>query len=239
MTMADRRDDLPRSAGELEPLLVALQLGDSFFPSGATSHSWGLEGLSTDGEVAGASGVADFLAGQLEGRWATCDRVALLAAHAAAADLDAVAALDHLVEHSTPVAGWRSSGRRSGRALLATHASLGTPRAAAYSAMVARDEAPGQASVVQGLLAAGAGLGGHEAAALSGYGVAVTIAGAALRLGLIGHLDAQRILAAQRERIARLAAEPAVSVAQMSAWVPAAEIAAMRHEVRKGRLFAS
>jgi len=224
---------------DLEPLLLALQLGDSFFPSGATSHSFGLEGLLTDHEIRGAAGVADFVAGQLEGRWATADRVAAIAAHAAAPDLAAVAAIDELVERSTPVAGWRLAGRRSGRALLATHARLGTPGAEAYAAMVERGQAPGHAPVVHGLVAAAAGLGAREAAALSGYGVAVAIVSAALRLGMIGHLDAQRILGEQRPCIARLAEAPAPPAAEMSAWVPAAEIAAMRHESRRGRLFAT
>jgi urease accessory protein len=99
--------------------------------------------------------------------------------------------------------------------------------------------------VVQGLVAAGCGLEPGEAVALSGYGVAVAIASAALRLGIVGPREAQRLLAAQRARIATLAAAPvpetpvAAQLEAMWAWVPEAEIAAMRHEARRGRLFAS
>ena len=54
--------------------LALLQHGDSFFPSGAVSFSWGLETLAEDGRVATAADVAAFLEGQLRWRWATCDR---------------------------------------------------------------------------------------------------------------------------------------------------------------------
>ena len=161
-------------------LLTALQLGDSFFPSGSTAQSWGLEELRGAGRIPDAGALEEFLGGQLEGRWATADRVATLAAHAAASALttwrpDDVAAIDEHVERSTPAAGWRLASRRGGRALLAAHAALGTPGARSYAERVERDQAPGHACVVHGLVAAGSGLGGEEAAALSGYGVAVAI----------------------------------------------------------------
>jgi urease accessory protein len=227
-------------APDVRPLLTALQLGDSFFPSGSTSQSWGLEELRGGKRIDDAQALDDFLTGQLEGRWATADRVAAVAAHAAAASaLDDVAAVDDEVERSTPVAGWRVASRRGGRALLAAHTQLGTPGAADYAARVERGEAPGHGCVAHGLVAAGSGLSAEEAAALSGYGVAMAIVSAGLRLGIVGHREAQRLLAGQRERIARLVAAPVPPLEEMSAWVPAAEIAAMRHEARRGRLFAS
>jgi urease accessory protein len=226
-------------AVDVRGLLVALQLGDSLFPSGAASHSFGLEGLHGDGALPDAAAVEKFLTRQIEGRWATSDCVALMAAHAAAGDLDRVAEIDDHVERSVPVAGWRAAGRRLGRALLTTHARLGTPGAAAYAARVEAGRAPGQGCVVQGLVAAGCGLSAAAAAALSGYGAGMMIVSAALRLGIIGHLDAQRMLAGQRARIAATATAPARPLEAMSAWVPSAEVAAMRHEPRAGRLFAS
>jgi urease accessory protein len=154
-------------------------------------------------------------------------------------------AVDHVVERSTSVEGWRLASRRGGRALLASHAALDTPGTARYRDLVDAGEAPGHACVVQGLVAAGCGLDAAEAVVLSGYGLAVAIASAALRLGIVGHREAQRLLAAQRGRIATLAATPAPDlpireqVDRMWAWLPEAEIAAMRHEARRGRLFAS
>jgi urease accessory protein len=218
-------------------LLLALQLGDSFFPSGASAFSFGVEGLRADG-LLDAAGVERFLAAQLEHRWATADRVALLHAHGAAAD-EEVARIDALLDRATLVPSFRLAGRRLGRALLATHVRLGTPRAAAYLEKVQAGGAPGQASVVQGLVGQGCGLTAEETAALSGYGLAVSIVSAALRLGLLGHVEGQRILARQRGLLARLIEAALPPLEAISAWAPATEIAAMRGDTRSGRLFAS
>jgi urease accessory protein len=220
-------------------LLISLQIGDSFFPSGASAHSFGLEGLHRRGEITSTSQVECFLAMQLEHRWAVSDRVALLHAYAAGGDLEKVAAIDAFVDCSTPVHSWRMGGRRMGRAMLQTHAHLDTPRAAQYEAQVGARRAPGQASAVQGLVGSALGLSPEATAALSAHGLAVSIVGAALRLGIVGHLDAQRLLTRQRTRSGRLTELPLPPLDELGAWVPAAEIASMLEEERRGRLFAS
>jgi len=63
--------------------------------------------------------------------------------------------------------------------------------------------------------------------------------GAALRLGLIGHLDAQRILSALRADIAELLSASAPPLSSLIAYSPATDIAMMRQETRAGRLFAT
>jgi urease accessory protein len=220
-------------------LLISLQLGDSFFPSGASAHSFGLEGLHRQGELRNTSQVESFLAVQLEQRWAVSDRVALLHAHAAAGNLEKIAAIDAFVDCSTMVHSWRMGGRRMGRALLKMHARLDTPHTAPYEAWVEARRAPGQASPVQGLVGFAHGLSPEAAAALSAHGLAVSIVGAALRLGILGHLDAQRLLTSQRTRTRRLVELPLPALDELGAWVPAAEIASMMEEARRGRLFAS
>ncbi len=47
-------------------LLVALQHGDSFFPSGSFAFSWGLETLRNDGLVHGSTDVERFALDQLK-----------------------------------------------------------------------------------------------------------------------------------------------------------------------------
>ena len=63
--------------------LAVLQFGDSLFPSGAVSFSWGLEGLAENGVVTGADDVRAFVIGQLNARWASFDRAVVVAAHRA------------------------------------------------------------------------------------------------------------------------------------------------------------
>jgi urease accessory protein len=222
-----------------ESLLLTLQLGDSFFPSGASAHSYGLEGLLHAGDVTDREGLELFLEAQVEQRWASSDRVALLHAHAVGGDLAAAAGIDRFVDRSTCVGSWRVGGRRLGRALLSTHAKLATPLAADYAGWVQSGRAPGQASVVQGLLGFALGLSASTAAGLSAYGLSVGIVGAGLRLGIVGHLDAQRLLLGQRARTERALAQALPPLAELGAWVPAAEVGSMRREARGGRLFAT
>jgi urease accessory protein len=92
--------------------LAVLQFGDSFFPSGAVSFSWGLEGLSDNGVVTSADEVRGFVIGQLRARWAEFDRPVVVAAHRARVDLDEVSAIDAQVEMQSPCAELRSASRR-------------------------------------------------------------------------------------------------------------------------------
>lgn len=224
---------------ELHSLLGALQHADSFFPSGAVSFSSGLETLHADREVASAEQLAGFVEGQLLHRWAGSDAVALVAAYRAAGALERVAAVDAVFEAMSLAMELREGSKRAGTALLTVHAKLGTAGAAAYRARVAAKAAHGHLPVVQGLLWREVGMSEEACQAVSAHTLCTGLIGAALRLGMIGHVDAQRVLLRVRPVIARLMALPVAEVDAMRAYTPAAEIAAMRHEVQDARLFAN
>lgn len=219
-------------------LLAALQHGDSFFPSGAVSFSWGLETLVADGLVEGAVTLERFIAGQLEQRWNPCDRVALAAAHAAA-DLDDVLAVDRAFDILAQPAELLDGSRRAGAALLGVHARIETPGAGTYRALVLEETAPGHLPVIQGLVWRGAGLDATEAGAVAAHGFMVSTLGAAVRLGVIGHVDGQRILARLRPLAEEKLSRPAAAPDRMATSTPAADIAVMRHETQATRLFAN
>jgi urease accessory protein len=220
-------------------LLTALQYGDSFFPSGGTAFSWGLEALCADRQVASADDVRRFLEGQLRQRWATCDRPFLVATHRAGKNLDEVAALDYLLAAMTLPRELREGATRAGGALLGIHERLGTAGAREYRGRVRAGEAPGHLPVVQGLLLSGVGLDERIAATVSAHALSVSVVSAALRLSVITHVDAQRVLTAVRGLLAELLAEPVLDVAQAAVYAPATDVAAMRHESQAARLFAN
>jgi urease accessory protein len=220
-------------------LLATLQHADSFFPGGAVSFSWGLEALRADSLIRTADDVALFIAGQLRHRWASGDRPILAAAHAAGDDLEAVRAVDHLQEAMALAAELRQGSRRMGGALLGVHARLETRNAASYHAWVLADRAPGHVAVVQGLVWRGVDLRLEVALAVAAHGFSVGLIGAALRLGLIGHIEGQRSLAALRSVIAELLATPVPGLGEISTFTPACDIGFMRHETQTGRLFAN
>ena len=219
-------------------LLAALQYGDSFFPSGGVAFSLGLEALRDDGRVADAAGVERMIAGQIAGRWASCDRAFIAAAHGAT-ELDALTALDLRLDAMTLPRELREGSRRNGAALLRVHAELGTPRAADYRALVRGDAAPGHLPIVQGLVFGGAGLPRDEALAVSAHALAVGMLAAALRLSLIGHVAAQAALKRLHRSIDAALAAPLPAPEDAYAFTPLAEVAVMRHETSSGRLFAN
>ena len=224
---------------ELDDLLRSLQLGDSFFPSGAVSFSWSLEMLRHDGVVASERDLRAFVEGQLRGRWAGIERPVLTASYRAFPDVEAVARIDRLVESLTLPTATRQGSRRAGAALLGVHQRLATPQADAYYGLVRRGDAPGHQAVVQGLVWCAAELSEASASAVSAHGLTVSLLGAALRLGLIGHIASQRCLADMREVIAGILALAPPALSEIGAFAPQTEIAAMRHETATARLFAT
>lgn len=224
---------------ETQSLLGALQFADSFFPSGSIAFSWGLETLRTDGEIVSAEQVAQFLEGQLAHRWATFDAPVLVAAMRADGRFERLADLDDLVEAMTLATELREGSRRAGVSLLKVHAGLGTPGAAGYRQVIAERKARGHLPVVQGLLWNATGLSEEACRAVSAHTLCTGIVGAALRLGMIGYLDAQKILLQVRPVLVDLLQLPAGQTDDLYAYTPHAEIAAMRHEVQDARLFAN
>jgi urease accessory protein len=222
---------------EAVSLLVALQHGDSFFPSGTFSFSWGLETLVAEGAVKSAADVQRFVEGQLTSRWATCDRPALIATYRAADTLDKVAVVDDKMDILALSREMREGGRRAGGALLDVHSSLNTPRAGAYRDLVRAGKAPGQLAIVQGLVWRGMNISEEAACAISAHVICTGFVGIAIRLGLISHTAAQRILTGIRPMVCKLLAEPTLPFDMASAYMPAAEIAMMRHERSQVRMF--
>jgi urease accessory protein len=219
--------------------LAILQFGDSFFPSGAASFSWGLEGLSDSGVVTGADTVRAFVIGQLRARWAEFDRPVVVAAHQARMSLDEVAVIDAAVETRTPCAELRSASRRMGESMLSVFARLGVGEASTYRARVKQGDAFGHLAAMQGYLWARAGLSERDAVALSAHTFATGLLGAGIRLGCLSHIDAQEILVEARQEAARLAALPVPPIGALSAYAIEAEIAVMQHANNSLRVFAN
>lgn len=220
-------------------LLSALQQSDSFFPGGNASFSWGVESLHTDGEVASAAALAEFVEGQLRHRWASCDLRALTAAFRADGRLDRVADVDAILEAMALAAELREGSRRAGTSLLNVHARLGTAGAADYLARIGDRRAFGHLAVVQGLVWRASGMTEEACRAVSAHTLCTGMVGAALRMGMIGHLDAQKVLLRIRPVLVDLLENAADVDDELHAYSPQVEIAAMRHESQDCRLFAN
>jgi urease accessory protein len=224
---------------DLQNLLSALQHADSFFPSGGVAFSSGLETLLADREVASVDQLAKFVEGQLKHRWSTSDACALVAAFRANGRLDRIAGVDAIVEAMSLATELREGSKRAGTSLLTVHARLGTTGAADYRVLIAERKAYGHLPVAQGLLWSAVGMTEDACRAVSAHTLCTGLIGAALRLGMIGHLDAQKVLLRVRPMLGDLLHLPVRDVDEMCAYMPATEIAAMRHEVQESRSFAN
>jgi urease accessory protein len=222
-----------------EPLLAALQHGDSFFPSGAASFSWGLETLTSEGAVSSAQDVQLFVLSQLRGRWVSFDRGVVSAAFEKSGNIDEILKIDALVEMQTLASKMREGSHRSGQALLQVHEKLGNKSAAAYREYVLAAEAPGNLNVMQGFLWAKTGMTAADVVAVSAHSLCVGFLGAAVRLGVIGHVETQRILKIVNPVISDLCKRPMPICTNLRSFTPMAEIAVMRHQNIDSRLFAN
>ncbi len=220
-------------------LLLALRHADGTFPSGGFAFSQGLEARAALADAFGPFDLAAFLADQVLRRWAGADRVALVRAHRAAADLDAVATIDAEVEASTASEPLRAGSRRNGLAFLTAHHRLGTPGAEPYRRRVRDGVAPGHVAVVQGLLWARLGLDETMASAMSGHVAVIGPATAAIRLGLVGAIEAQTAIATVTADLAAVCRRPIADDQPFSAFLPVVEIACARHATGDLRLFSN
>ncbi len=217
-------------------LLTVAQLADSGFPSGGFAFSQGLETLLAEGRVQGEAGLTALLEHQLQDRWLVFDRYFITKAHAASDAFSALFDLDQEIEAMTPAAGLRQGSKRNGMALLTSHDKIGTVAASDYRRAVMSGEALGHLPVVQGLVLKARGLELTPALVVAAHGFLAGQVTAAVRLGAIGALAGQRIIAGLHAGLADALAAPLSPEAPWS-FTPLAEIAAMRHETQAVRLF--
>lgn len=218
-------------------LLVLLQHGDSFFPSGGFASSWGLETLYAEMQVYDAATLVSFVDGQLRCRWALCDRAALRMVYQGGDNTEAVVEIDAEVEALSLARDLREASRRAGRALLRVHSQLGTAHAAAYLERIRGGHAYGHIPIVQGLVWRTLTRDVIAAETLAGHLLCVAFVSAAVRLGCVNHIDAQQVLSAAHVTLAEVLQLPPPT--NLSSFTPTADIAMMRHEVQEVRLFAS
>jgi urease accessory protein len=223
-------------------ILAALQLADSFFPSGLFTQSHGLEGYAGAG-LAGADQLEPLLHTYLLHLAAPGDALAArwVVRAVAAGDLALVAAIDARVEATKLAQESRRASRRCGRHVLLLGADLFESAALRdYAAQVAAGHAPGHQAVALALLAAAAGLDEDTTALVELHTLAVSLVSAALRLGLIDHVGGQRLLMHAQPVMRAAAAEGrGLHWRDMGGFAPEIELMQFRHAHAEMHMFVS
>jgi urease accessory protein len=226
-----------------EAWLAALQFADGLFPAGGFAHSLGLETYVQDGVVRDCAGLEAFVAAHLEGSAGPADAVAVATAVRIAREGDVTAwiDLDERLEAMKPVPEAREASRQMGRQTLRVAAALAADVfLAELTRAVADGLAPGHHAPVLGAALGRARAEPTLAAAAYLHSTTVMLVGAGLRLIALGQLDGQRVVAAMRPRIVRLAAAAAAATpADMWSFNPGLELAGIRHATLDARLFRS
>lgn len=223
-------------------LLTALQLGDSFFPTGLFTQSHGLERF-VDCGLRGEASLEPLLHAYLLGQAGPCDALAARWAVRAAGqgDFALVAAVDMRLSALKLAHEARAASARCGRQILTLGADIsGRDELRAYAQGAVAGEHPGNQAVATALLCWAAGLDEEAAVGVELHSFAVSLISAAVRLGACDHVGAQRILWRARPVMAEAGAVGRERHwRQMGGFAPEIEAMQWQHAYAETHMFVS
>lgn len=214
-----------------------LQTTDSLFPTGAFSHSGGLEGLANEGVLKSADDAERAVEEILRHSFARVDLPACGLAHRASlsGDLTMLAKIDARIDALKAPREAREASRSLGRRRLRIVTSLEE-----FRRLVAEERSPGHQAVVTGMHAALEGIPREEAMLAFAYGTAAGLVSSAMKLLPLGQTRAQELLSRLGEAMPELVlAADGTELDDLGGFLPLLDIAAMRHETGAPRLFIS
>ena len=222
--------------------MVACNWPTPAFPSGLYTLSHGLEAYSQLGHVRG-DGLEPLIRDLLRFGMGPADGVALVNAHRAAMEQDVERAAEadcRLTATKLPREA-RSVSVRTGRQLLQLALSFADhPVLVRHAARVRGGELPGNHAVALGVVQAALGVSREHALAGEFYAFSAGCVGAAIRLTLVDHREAQRMLHALKTTIADIVRENVEKdVHEIASNLPLADVMAAHHERADARLFLS
>ncbi len=220
-------------------LLPLLQLSDSAFPSGAFSHSYGLETYTQAGIVHDDRSLLEFLSVRLRESLACCDLVFLREAHDA--DFEWLCELDERLSAMMPVRELREASHQVGRRFLRSALPLyGGDMARRYFEAIQARQCSGHQPLAYSVIFSD--LGAELQAALLSYTANFVMgqALAAVKLLNLGQTRIQAVIHQMQPVIDEAVARSCdIPLADCRVFMPALEIRAMQHEYLFRRLFIS
>lgn len=221
-------------------LLTLLQLTDSALPTGAFSHSMGLESYLSTRAVHDEASFTLWLEKFLSQSLAYTDGLTVRLAHEAAGG-EALARLDALVTAAAVPRQIREAGVKMGARMLHVATSVfPTPELEAYRLQVASGVCSGHPGIAFALGAKGAGAPCADTVAAYLFSTITSLTQNAIRGIPIGQNAGQRVLRAMHTPV--LAAVETIFTLDeedLGAAAPGLEIAQMRHEHLRARMFMS
>jgi urease accessory protein len=218
-----------------------LQMSDSFFPTGLYATSNGLESLSQIKKLK-RKDISRFITIQLRQVIGPSDCTALGNAYESCRKRDFVSLLtaDKSLYFMRMVEETRSASVRSGNQLLKCVSSFTKYKKVLrdYQNAISNGNATGVYPVSLGVATWSLDIPKNKAGLILFYGFAVSVIGAALRLGILEHLEGQQIIHELRpvilESIMKNIERP---ISNMWQFAPGLDILQMKHEMMDSKMF--
>ena len=223
-----------------ESLLALLQFTDSFFPTGAFAHSFGLETYVQDGHIHDRETFESFLRSTLYHGIRTGDALAVALAYNAT-EVERIVDLDQRLTGLKIPRELREGSVKIGKQFLRNAATLAEDEMLdEYVKRIQMGECAGHHAVAYGLVASAVKI--DQFSTLLGYLHAYVISqvSAAVRLIPLKPTDGQRVIQRLRSdllEIVRFA--QTADMGNLGGFTPGLDIQSMRHETLYSRLFIS
>jgi len=219
-----------------------IQISDSFFPSGLYSTSNGLESLFLQKKISTSAELVKLISVQIEHQVGPSDCVALAntVQLAERKSIGAILELDRTVFAMRGVRDMREASRRSGVQLLKTIRQTLPANVVLdkYFDSLESGTTPGMHPVSFGVCCNALGIDVKRSLLSFLYGFTVSMVGAALRLGIIQHVEGQQTIHQVKPVIAdAVNANCDKDASEMWQFSPQMEIYQMQHGLSDSRMF--
>jgi urease accessory protein len=196
--MNHHADDATTFSGPLIDEVSMLQLGDSFFPTGMYTTSSGLETLFYDKRIKTKQEIIEFITVCLQYQIGPADCAALSNAYdfAKEENISKIIEIDHILFSMKLIKEIREASIRSGRQFLNCLLSFVPDNniISSYYNSIKNKTANGIYPVALALASSSLNIKKERACLILLYGFTVSITGAALRLGMIQHIEGQQVI---------------------------------------------
>lgn len=227
---------------DIQQELGILQLSDSFFPTGLYATSNGLESLFLQKQIDNAGDVAEIISICLAQQIGPTDCIALSEAYNAMNDYDdqKIVHIDNVLFVTKSIKDIRDASTRSGIQLVkcVTEFARDSKPLSDYYNNILQRNAYGIFPVAFAICCNSMQIPKEKSMLMLLYGFTVSMVGAAMRLGLIQHIEGQKIIHDLKPVISKTVLENIDKpLSDMAQFAPQMDIVQMSHEQLDSKMF--
>lgn len=221
--------------------LAMMQISDSFFPTGLYANSNGLESIFQNNKKITELEIIGIIKTQLKQQIGPMDLVVMVNAlkFASTKEFDKISEIDMKINSMKNIKEVREASKRSGIQLArCVNEFVNDEILEEYLEFYKKGMINGAYSVSFGLCANALGISPQKAGLMFMYGFIVSIVGAASRMGIIQHHQAQKIIHDLKPLISQIVGESLdKSTKDIWQFAPHLEILQMHHEKMDSKMF--